>query len=666
MTVSRANGPRCRASHRGVALAILIGLATPGGLAAQQSAPPGPVRLAPPPKAAEQPVPTITAPAPARLLAAPDLQREKGKTGPLERSIRGTGVQVDSLQAINADEAGILTSESGALGTGLWKGTARPLVDKLMAGLPITAPSPVLRDLLSRLLLSPARVPEGSDGADDSLIEKRVRLLLAMSNLRGAEQLLNALPTQARTGALLEAESDLRLLTGDHARACNLAKREMPIRPTTYWQKVFVICQVIDGERDKAALSVSLMRELGEDDETYLLLADALTAGAETELKSLPAPDPLLMAMARIAKVDLPGDALAANQPAVLNTIATSPNVSKAMRLEAAERADASGALPIEILRQLYTRVDFSEADLANPLSRAEVEFGPMVRALLYHAALVQTLPVAQAEAVQRAFDLAREEGRYGSMAKIFQPVLRRIPPSSDLLWFAPEAIRAFIAAGNDDRARSWTELLSGQALINPAHADAVARLQPVVWFSQAEPEMEPTEFLGAWWRAVEKEDGARERAVHLYSVLEAFGVDVGREAWEPLVGTGTRTAVTLPDPGLWRLLLALSEADVPEPSASDEPVAGAMPAETFQTTSLAAARSELTSIVTAAPLAEPVSGNARTGEAILLALHVIGERGSDRVGPFVLKEVLEALRAVGLEKEARQLALESLLAAGI
>jgi len=594
------------------------------------------------------------------------LQTETRRPGQVEATGRGIGVQVDSLQAINADEAGVLTSESGALGTGLWKGTARRLVDTLMTGLPITAPSPVLRDLLSRLLLSPARVPEGSDDTDESLIEKRVRLLVAMSNLRGAEQLLNALPTQARTGALLEAESDMRLLAGDHARACNLAKREMPIRPTAYWQKVFVICQVIDGERDKAALSVSLMRELGEGDETYLMLADALTAEAEIELKSLPAPDPMLMAMARIAKVGLPGDALAANQPAVLNAIATSPNVSKAMRLEAAERADASGALPIEILRQLYTSVDFSESNLANPLSRAEVEFGPMVRALLYHAALVQTLPVAQAEAVQRAFDLAREEGRYGSMAKIFQPVLRRIPPSSDLLWFAPEAIRAFIAAGNDDRARPWTDLLSGQALINPAHADAVTRLQPVVWFSQAEPEEDPGEFLNSWWQAVEKEDGARDRAVHLYSVLEAFGVDVGRETWEPLVGTGPRTTVTLPDPGLWRRVLALSETEAPPPGASEEPVVGSVPVEAFRTTSLAAAGSEIASVVTAAPLAEPVSGNPRTGEAILLALHVIGERGSHRVEPFVLKGVLEALRAVGLEKEARQLALESLLAAGI
>jgi len=666
MSVSRANRPKSWAGLRGLILALLVGPAITGGLAAQQSGQPGPVRLAPPPKALEPPVSPIETLAPARLLAAPALQRENRKAGPAETPVRGIGVQIDSLQAINADEAGILTSETGALGTGLWKGTARSLVDKLLAGLPITPSPPVLRDLLSRLLLSPARVPDGSDDTEEKLIEKRVRMLVAMSNLRGAEQLLNALPTQARTGALLEAESDLRLLAGDHARACNLAKREMPIRPTAYWQKVFVICQVIDGERDKAALSVSLMRELGEADETYLLLADALTAGAEIELKSLPAPDPLLMAMARIAKVDLPGDALAASQPAVLNAIATSPNVSKAMRLEAAERADASGALPIEILRQLYTSVDFTDADLADPLSRAEVEFGPMVRALLYHTSLVQTLPVAQAEAVQRAFDLAREEGRYGSMAKIFQSVLRRVPPSSDLLWFAPEAIRAFIAAGNSDRARPWTELLSGQAQINPVHADAVARLQPVVWFSQAKPEKEPAEFLDSWWQAVAKDDGARSRAVHLYSVLEAFGVEVGREKWEPLVGTVPRAAVTLPDPGLWRRLLALSEADTPLSGDVKETAVRAAPADTSQALSLASEGSELASDVTAAPLAEPVSGTPRTGEAILLALHVIGERGSDRVGPFVLKGVLEALRAVGLEKEARQLALESLLAAGI
>ncbi|MGY9063295.1 MAG: hypothetical protein ACKVG1_13530, partial [Rhodospirillales bacterium] len=82
--------------------------------------------------------------------------------------------------------------------------------------------------------------------------------------------------------------------------------------------------------------------------------------------------------------------------------------------------ADEAGALPVDVLRQMYASVTFSEEDLANPLSRAEVEFGPMVRALLFRTSLAQTIPIAQAEATARAFALSRDEGRYISTVHVF------------------------------------------------------------------------------------------------------------------------------------------------------------------------------------------------------------------------------------------------------
>jgi len=59
-------------------------------------------------------------------------------------------------------------------------------------------------------------------------------------------------------------------------------------------------------------------------------------------------------------------------------------------------------------------------------------------------------------------------------------------------------------------------------------------------------------------------------------------------------------------------------------------------------------------------------SSQARLGETVLLSLVIMGEGGPARVDPLVGHRVLKALRNVGLNDEARALALETIVAAGL
>ena len=90
-----------------------------------------------------------------------------------------------------------------------------------------------------------------------------------------------------------------------------------------------------------------------------------------------------------------------------------------------------------------------------------------MSRALLYRTSLIQTVPTAQAEAASKALYLGREGGRYASIARVFLPVLKRIPPSAELSWFAPEIIRAFLSCGEQVSATPWFSLLRTSAQHN-------------------------------------------------------------------------------------------------------------------------------------------------------------------------------------------------------
>jgi hypothetical protein len=55
-----------------------------------------------------------------------------------------------------------------------------------------------------------------------------------------------------------------------------------------------------------------------------------------------------------------------------------------------------------------------------------------------------------------------------------------------------------------------------------------------------------------------------------------------------------------------------------------------------------------------------------RLGETILFALVSLGSDGLNRVHPITLNEVISRLRLVGLDIEARALALEAAIAAGL
>jgi hypothetical protein len=55
-----------------------------------------------------------------------------------------------------------------------------------------------------------------------------------------------------------------------------------------------------------------------------------------------------------------------------------------------------------------------------------------------------------------------------------------------------------------------------------------------------------------------------------------------------------------------------------------------------------------------------------RIGETVLLSLIVLGEQGPGESHAYALSTVLTALGRIGLESEARALAIEAALASGI
>ncbi|MCC7016102.1 MAG: hypothetical protein IT564_02730 [Rhodospirillales bacterium] len=609
MNASRVNPFRGSAADRRAPARLFGGAAAILSLviALEAEAQEGPVRLLPPvsPGASRPALPPAAGPETGVERAAPPA------------ALAGPEVRVDTLKTLDFDSAGTLTDAEGGLGVRMWQGTPRPLVESLLPKLPANVVSPAMRGLMRRLLLTPAAAPEGPSRGG-SLIVERVRILVAMGDQAGVTALLEAIPGRANNPVLLRLETDVRFLGNDNARACSTAAGQVREGRDTYWLKAFSFCQALAGEVGKAQLASALLREMGEDDPVFAQIMDRFAGGAPVPLTSLRNPTPLHIAMARAANVQLPKDVLGASSPGVLRTISISPNAPIDVRLDAAERAEAAGALPTEALRQLYMGVSFTEQDLANPLSKAEAESGPLSRALLYRTAMIQSVPAAQAEPVAKALALARRGGRYASAVRVFLPVLKRIPATADLLWLAPEAARAALFAGDADAARGWFAVLRGAAHVDKDAALALASLVPLAKLAgSVEGQGFQAADLGKWWETVKDRENARALAETFFSLYDLMVEPVPAEAWDPLLQTAERTPVPVAGAALWARL-------------------------------------------------ESAARNRRVGETVLFALLALGEGGPTQADAFTLTRVLKALEAAGFKTEARAIAIEAAVALGL
>ena len=570
-----------------------------------------------------------------------------------------TSIQVNTLQSINPDTAGVLSAQEGGFGVGMWNGTTQRMLATMIRRLPVNIKSKAMRDLMRRLLLSTAILPKGMAG-DGSYIARRVGLLSSMGDTASVNQLLDAIPGRSQINQLVRYEADARFLANDNARACSLAARQISVESSTYWQKAFIFCQALAGEHDKAALGVALLQDVGNEDEAFFSLVEAL-AGNPMNIESLPDPTPMHLSIARVAKSQLPSDVVASSRPGVLRTIAISPNASVEVRLEAAERAEIAGALKVDTLRQLYTSVSFSDQDLANPLSKAEAESGPLSRALLYRTSLIQTVPTAQAEAAAKALSLGRKGGRYISIVRVFMPVLKRIPPTAELTWFAPEIIRAFLTGGETASATPWLSLLRTSAQHDQKSADALTALLPVARLAghSKNPDWAPTH-ISNWWEQAKKNEGANDKAAILYSLLDVLGDDVPREAWDALLEGPQRITVVMPNSALWHSLSDATKATGVSQKESLEEDFSVVP----NTASYEVRAQQLVPEPTTTILDSSVP--TRIGEIVMLSLIALGEGGPAQASPIVLRKVLDSLKIIGLEKEVRALALEAAVAAGL
>jgi hypothetical protein len=550
----------------------------------------------------------VPGPAPQPLTVVPDRPRPRpGK------------VDASELKAPDPGAVGVLDDKQG-LGVDMWDGTPAVTVRRFLPLLPVTTPSRTMRQLARRLLLT-AATPPGNDhgvpaandhGVPPSLLQLRAERLFAMGETESLAALLKAAPVALGSPGLSRVKVDTLLLTGQSAAACAELPAARAGGSDPQLAKLQVFCDFTAGRTLEGNLGLELLRERKDSDHAFIAAAEVLGGlpPAPADKMALPNPTPLHLAAFQAAKLPLPADAANAAQPAVLKAIAAA-NGAAEPRLLAAERAEAMGVLDSESLRQLYTTITFTPAEAQAPPNDKSARG----RALLFRSALHEALPGVRAEIVARALKAAGDHGAFAAAARLYAPLIAAVMPAPDLAGFAPLAARALYAAGKPDAAAHWLDI----AKANPDTAKAAADLWPLArLYDPVEDRQTPPAVIAGWRAARELPAGqAERRAAVAFALVSAVGENIPASEWLSLLDGPLSAVAPSPRPALKAMLRSAVEG-------------------------------------------------LHLGETVLLTLVALGDTGLDRVDPDTLNRAIAALRQVGLEREARELAVEAALVNGV
>lgn len=614
-------------------------------------------------------------------------QNETGLGDPGGAPSTGPVIETLELNVMAPAAMGLMTEEEGGLPLNLWQGSSQTQITRLLQGLVVTSRSPTLSRLTEKLLLSAALLPgqeessprvdllpraaapeqEGqesygggntdtplqgqeaagpensSSSGDTAFLNLRLRKISEMGHLGHLVSFLKILPPDSYQGS--KELSDIMLLAGDLSAACQMARFKLarseeprseitPFEPEQatadhYWLKVLVYCQAMEGRADNAELTIEQLMELGNTEFIFFDLINKISAerdavAGEAGISSTPALssglnylDPLMYSV--LSVLEQPIDAqLFTDAPAlVLFALAENAQVSQEGRFMAAATSYGAGTYPSSKLIAHYNGVRFSEDEYENALSIAKEDEGALGDVLLYQAAAKQIDPRVKAEMLREIWDRALLSRDLARAAHLNARTVNSIQPAAELIFHASHLTRALLLAGNVAKAQEWFDYTRNAAYAGDNDAtQALMDIWPMIILAGQKDELPwSREILDLWWNGqmVLSPDQRGEKAGLFYSVAEALGYVVPEPLWQELTGSArSRDQRSIPV-AVWRnLVKAVAEK--------------------------------------------------KNGETLLLSLIAAGGKdGPAGLDPTGASAVLRALRSMGFEAEARDLAIEIL-----
>lgn len=519
----------------------------------------------------------------------------------------GSGIQVGVLGRVDEASVGLLSKLDGGLGSTMWLGTDRALVEEGLSALNVPLEGRSLQELTKRFLLSTATAPGG-------VTQGRSLLALRLEKLNAAG-LSDQVRRLVRHAGLkrIAPETSVQiarafLANGDKMDACRFLSA-LPAggdvagdTVAAFTMKMTAYCQMIGGDGVAANLTLDLAREKGLDAPLFFALMakaiDGITLPAKTP-ERLSVFDLMLYDEARQT---VPTDVVSRVELAGLPALARNIRHPLAIQLTAGERAAGYELISGAELGDLYLTAS----------AAGENEGAGFARARAYRDIMNEAVPQKRSRLVSGLVGSVPDGLVRRALVDVVQPALATAPPARAVLEDAPQIIRVLIEQGDRVRSGMWLNMVreTGAAAPGLVQLELMHLILTLPDNGLVVPEKASQLLLSATREGGFDRDFAAVCAV----LFDPLGIALDGAVWPAIFDTGT-------------------------------PANGAMPNEDVMQR-LAAA------------------GNAgKRGEAVLWSLLALGEKPLAEVHPQAVAAVATALRQVGLRDEAKAMVLDVMLA---
>ena len=540
-------------------------------------------------------------------------------------------VKVTELPKLKPSWVGVLSDQENGLGWNMWEGTDANFVNMLLELLPVEAPSPAMRSLAKRLLLTNAAIPnvkkeEGlvaispngepikTNFTDNTFLSIRFSKLASLGEKADLFKLYYQVPPDKMVDSLAKEAMYARLIAGDTNKACEeiigISKRTNDIS----WKKGLIVCHLILGKREDALLNLELFLAELDDNNKFSKLIYSIADGYSLEKFDK---DNIYY---KILVSLMPGEQLDKQrlnlEPSGLKVVAENNLLTLKVRILSAEKAVSAGVLNSNYLGKLAVQFDFDNTIFARAASESNNMEGYKARALLLIASGSTTSVIERARVLGLLWDNAEKDGLYSAYAAASLPILSTIKPRADLLWFASSAAKASISSGDYSLASEWLALLGKSVDLDFEASGSLLRLLPLIAIAGQElPKPFSNEQATDVWSGLSDSYTRIEKekiASRLLVLLSAMGIEIKSGTWKEVISSNN---------------ILVSEN---------------IPSTAFRYQLHNAAQ------------------NNRKGEVVAISLVMLGQDGPNQAGLVSLNAVIRALRSIGLEQDARAIAVEA------
>ena len=528
-----------------------------------------------------------------------------GQTGLLAAALQDLGGDVQTgLEGplVEGDLAGLDPSGLAILAPPMgyepdfWGQMGRQTIEAKLTSLATPSVSPTMVRAAKKLALSGVALAAPLDGAEiDRFVATRLRLLKAHGDDEGYQSLLAQLPKDRDWSALAREIADGHLIAGRIEDACAVAAVERSDDNDPFWLRMATFCRAVASDRVGVDFQLGILEEVGPVQPTFYQLIDQILVESEqipgaviptaVALNASLRVDVLEATMARLAKVQVPLLDTVEVNPLAVRLMLALPAVADEAKVALIGDGMHSGWLSSDVFAVYLANLDpaivsamTAQAALAaaeesvadeDILSATDAPGTAMPDDPSFITDVALAFEASQgADASARSAALSTLWGRAVRLNRLVQiaPALAALAggPDASVLADSARLLRGELLAGNGTGSTNrFVAMRAGRAGDNPAADEALAASWPLLRVAGLASAPDVT--LGrlvTWWQR-QSDDDRFERAALLFTMMEALGDHIPDQAWAwveagPAV-TSTAVAGGTVSPAHWRRLLLLA-----------------------------------------------------------------------------------------------------------